>query len=138
MDYSAILNGLVEILEKQSSVTEIVLKHNDGKTLKFLLRNIFYLMSAHIDGKNDNQVGFKNMQSYNSQKLSDRLQIVLSFLKALTTINKSTSLKQQVIIQEVQRMLVSLMSKNLISSNNQRQVTKNNSNNQMNTMSLPL
>lgn len=60
------MNGLAEILEKCPSACEAVLRHNDGKTLKFLLRNIFYLMSAHIDGKNDNQVVFKNMQSYNS------------------------------------------------------------------------
>jgi len=54
------------------------------------------------------------MQSYNSQKLSDRLTIVISFLKQLTTISKSTSLKQQQTIYEIQKILVALMAKGLI------------------------
>ena len=54
LDYTAIMSGLTEILEKQPSACETVLRHNDGKTLKFILRNIFYLMSVQIDGKNDN------------------------------------------------------------------------------------
>jgi len=61
IDYSGILNALVDILEKHPSIAETILKHNDFKTLKFLLRNIFFLMSAHVDGRKENQVVFKNM-----------------------------------------------------------------------------
>lgn len=53
LDYASILNGLMDVLEKQPSTIETVLRHNDGKTLKFLLRHIFFIMSAQIDGKND-------------------------------------------------------------------------------------
>ena len=114
IDYSGILNARVDILEKHPGIAETILKHNDYKTLKFLLRNVFFLMSAHVDGRKENQVVFKNMQSYNSQKLSDRLTIVISFLKQLTTISKSTSLKQQQTIYEIQKILVALMAKGLI------------------------
>lgn len=114
LDFASILNGLLEIIEKQASIVEVILKHNDGKTLKFLLRNIFFIMSIHIDGKNEKQVIFKNMQSYNSQKPNDRLTIVINFLKQLTTLPRSLTLKQQKVIEDVQRHLVSIMSKNLI------------------------
>ena len=100
-DYASIMNALADILEKQPLAADTVLKHNDGKTLKFLLRNIFFIMSVHIDGKNDNQVVFKNMQSYNSPRLSDRLQIVICFLKALVTVTRSSSLKQQALVSEI-------------------------------------
>ena len=66
LDYACILNGLVDVLEKSSATAEIIAKHNDGKTLKFLLRNIFFLMSFYIDGKSGNQITLRNMQSYNS------------------------------------------------------------------------
>ena len=100
-DYAAILNALLILLEKHPGTLETVVKHNEGKTLKFILRNLFFIVSAHIDGRNGSQVILKNLQSYNAQKLPDRLSILVTFLARIATCRTWTPLKVQAMIQDV-------------------------------------
>ena len=60
LDYTSIMNGMLDMLERQPSTVETVLRHNDGKTLKFFLRHIFFIMSIQIDCKGEKQVIFRN------------------------------------------------------------------------------
>lgn len=48
-DHINILRCLVSIISRNNSVVGVILKHNDSKTVKFIFRNIYYLMAIHVD-----------------------------------------------------------------------------------------
>jgi hypothetical protein len=49
LDHVTILRFLVAIIVKNNQVTGLVLKHNDSKTIKFIVRNIYFLLSLQIE-----------------------------------------------------------------------------------------
>ena len=48
-DHINILKSLATIILRNNSVISVILKHNDSKTIKFIFRNVFYLMSLTVD-----------------------------------------------------------------------------------------
>jgi len=44
-----ILRALATIIGRNNSVVGVILKHNDSKTIKFIFRNIFYLLTLHVE-----------------------------------------------------------------------------------------
>lgn len=44
-----LLRALATIIGKNNSVVGLIYKHNDSKTVKFIIRNVYYLLSLHVD-----------------------------------------------------------------------------------------
>ena len=53
---SGILQCLVQIL-KQINLQELILKHKDGKTIKFILRNLFFFNSLILTDDSEKKDG---------------------------------------------------------------------------------
>jgi len=49
LDHVTILRFLVAIIVKNNQVTGLVLKHNDSKTIKFIVRNVYFLLTLQIE-----------------------------------------------------------------------------------------
>lgn len=48
-DHINILRSLVQIIARNNSAIGVILKHNDSKTVKFIFRNIYFLMTSHVE-----------------------------------------------------------------------------------------
>lgn len=47
-DQVQVLSILTSMLVRNNALVGIILKHNDSKTIKFIFRNIYYLLAIHV------------------------------------------------------------------------------------------
>ncbi len=96
------LSILTSILVRNNSLVGVIFKHNDSKTIKFIFRNIYYLLAIQVsdtrgvclqDGKEDIN--------------HERLLAVVSFLTHLTLTNFGSSRFEVAIKKEIGSIFVS-------------------------------
>lgn len=50
-DHISVLNILMSLMVKNLPVLGLILKHNDSNTVRFIIRNIFFILALFIDPK---------------------------------------------------------------------------------------
>ena len=120
LDVTSILSLLSELLLTNTPIQDIVLKHNDSKTIKFLLRNIFFLVSASIEASPSKQLFLTNAHyshSTSHQKFSaDRILTVVVFLNQVLLLNHGSPQGPQRTVPDLQTLFIQQASKNILQS----------------------
>jgi len=88
------LRFLVAIIVKNNQVTGLVLKHNDSKTIKFIVRNVYFLLTLQIEPDS------KELQM-NLQLPIERQTYTTSFFVQLLLLNHSSSVQEKQIKKDL-------------------------------------
>ena len=104
LDHVTILRFLVAIIVKNNQVTGLVLKHNDSKTIKFIVRNVYFLLSLQIEPDS------KELQM-NLQLPIERQTYTTSFFVQLLLLNHSTSVQEKQIKKDLGQLFIRQMAK---------------------------
>jgi len=109
-DVFSIMNVFVSMLALNLPVAEIILRHNDRKTIKFIFRNMFLLFSLGL--QNNREIVLEpvlSSQPYGAQKLT----VMCNFLNHLMISNFGTRQTDIVVRDELQRILITQLAKQL-------------------------
>lgn len=75
------------MLAKNHALAAVVLKHNDGKTVKFIFRNLYFLLAIHVDCKTK-EISLREADNHINR---EQLLSVVSFLTHLLLCSFSTT-----------------------------------------------
>ena len=93
-DIFAIMNIFVSMLALNIPIAEVILRHNDRKTIKFLARNMFLLFSLKIANR---EITFEASNMWFAQKLT----VMCNFLNHLMISNFGTRNTDIVVREEI-------------------------------------
>jgi len=100
-DHVQILSILTSILVRNNSLVGVILKHNDSKTIKFIFRNIYYLLAIQVS-----ETRMVYLQDGKEDINHERLLAVVSFLTHLTLTNFGSSRLEIAIKKEISSIFV--------------------------------
>lgn len=109
-DIFAILNVFVSMLSLNLPIAEVILRHNDRKTIKFLFRNMFFLFSLTLNANRDVVLEPNIMGNV---FLASKLTIMCNFLNHLMISNFGTRQTDIVVREEIQRILITQLAKQI-------------------------
>jgi hypothetical protein len=102
-----ILRSLSIILSKNSSVSQVILKHNDQKTVKFIFRNVFSLLALHIS--DETKELSMNFAFSNARETS-----VIAFFVHILLNNYGTTGVTQAVKRDLINIFIRQVSKSLV------------------------
>lgn len=109
-DMFSIFNVFANIQSLNLPIAELILKHNDRKTIKFLFRNIYFLFSMNIE--TSREIVFKpTLESIQDQKI--KLTILSNFLNSLMLTNFGTKCANKIVREELQRVFICQVAKQI-------------------------
>jgi len=101
-DHVQILSILTSILVRNNSLVGVIFKHNDSKTIKFIFRNIYYLLAIQVS-----ETRTVCLQDGKEDINHERLLAVVSFLTHLTLTNFGSSRFETAVKKEICAIFVS-------------------------------
>lgn len=102
-DQVQILKVLTSIIVLKNGVTGLLLKHNDSKTVKFIIRNIYALLALQVESDPNRSLTLKDNTLYIS---CERVYPVISFLTNILLVNFGSSRNEKAIKKELLQIFV--------------------------------
>ena len=94
---------LTNIIVLKNGVIGLLLKHNDSKTVKFIIRNIYALLALQVEVDPNRTLTLKD----NTLNISyDRVYPVISFLTNILLVNFGSNRNEKAIKKELQQLFV--------------------------------
>ncbi len=101
LDQFQVLKLLTFIITRKNSITGLILKHNDSKTVKFIFRNIYLLSQLNIEGDGTRLIQLLKHKDNMTFASSDRLLTVLNFFTHLLLVNFGSTRNEKAIKKEL-------------------------------------